>query len=281
MARNWQRWEVELIVIDYIEMLLNELSGVAYNKSATRRALMTKLDARSEGSIERKRMNISAALIDAGLPSISGYKPYSNYQGLLAEIVDEKVASDPRVKALLDRDVLGAVVAPSVEDILESFEHPPTRNNQDRVFARDREPRRPPLGLNYLEIDAANAILGTAGEEFCLRYEQARLIYEGAENLADRIEHVAETVGPSAGYDIKSFESDGSDRFIEVKTTKYGSRTPFFISPNEVRFSARNSRHYQLYRLHSFKKNPRLFMLPGSVEASCELYPSQLKATVR
>ena len=38
--------------------------------------------------------------------------------------------------------------------------------------------------------------------------------------------------GDGAGYDILSFETDGTERFLEVKTTVGYERTPFFISPN-------------------------------------------------
>lgn len=36
--------------------------------------------------------------------------------------------------------------------------------------------------------------------------------------------------GGCSGIDILSFELDGSDRLVEVKTTRYGKYTPFFLS---------------------------------------------------
>lgn len=78
-----------------------------------------------------------------------------------------------------------------------------------------------------MEREARNQLLGEAGEEFVIRYERARLIQAGKDSLADRIEQVSSTVGPSAGFDILSFEENGSDRYIEAKTTKYGKNTPF------------------------------------------------------
>jgi len=279
---DWTRREVELAVADYIEMLLLELSGSKYNKSALRRALLVQLSPeRTEGSIESKRMNISAAFLDAGLPAIDGYKPYSNYQSLVAEVVDEFVVADARLKIALDNKTTEPVLVPSVEDILSAFEQPPKGNDGEVSAAKDQKPRKSPIGLNYLEIDAANTLLGSAGEEFCLRFEKARLIFEGAENLADRIEHVSETIGPSAGYDIRSYNKDGADRFIEVKTTKYGKRTPFYITPNEVNFSVKKESNYCLYRLYRFLQEPKLFSLPGAVSSTCELSPSQLRAVVR
>jgi hypothetical protein len=284
MARgdNWTQREVELVVADYLEMLILELSGQPYNKSQTRRELLATLDAgRTKGSVESKRMNISAALLDIGMPCIDGYKPFSNYQKILSEVLDIHIASDLRIKEILDKQVVAPIEIPTVDDILKVMETPPEKRNKEKGNISDSEARPSPLGINYLEVDANNSILGAAGEEFCLRFEKARLIFAGASNLADRIEHVSETIGPSAGYDIRSYERDGQDRYIEVKTTKYGKRTPFFISPNEVSFSVKEEDKYHLYRLYKFTQKPGLFSLLGSVADSCELIPSQLRASVR
>jgi len=45
-------------------MLAAELAGAPYNKAAHRRALLPRLQNRSEQSIEFKHANISAALLD-------------------------------------------------------------------------------------------------------------------------------------------------------------------------------------------------------------------------
>jgi len=133
---------------------------------------------------------------------------------------------------------------------------------------------------NYLELEAANKSLGDAGERFALKFERARLLAAGKESLADQIEHVAETQGDGAGFDIRSFEADGSDRFIEVKTTKYGRYSPFFISANELRFSEKYARSYHLHRIFQFRDAPRLFSLAGSVEKNLILSPTEYRASL-
>lgn len=87
---------------------------------------------------------------------------------------------------------------------------------------------------NYLQQEARNASLGKAGEELVPNFERTRLLRLEQESLADRVEHIAVTEGDGAGFDIRSFEADGRDRFIEVKTTAYGRQVPFFVSQNEV-----------------------------------------------
>ncbi len=74
---------------------------------------------------------------------------------------------------------------------------------------------------------------GQIAEEIALVAEQERLRQEGRPDLAARVEDVADR--PGLGYDIRSFESDGSDRWIEVKNVSKGSR--FFLSEGEWRNS--------------------------------------------
>ena len=80
------------------------------------------------------------------------------------------------------------------------------------------------------------------------------------------------------GYDILSFDENGRERFVEVKTTRFGALTPFFATRNEVNVSEANDERYQLYRLFQFAEQPRLFVLPGSLGRTCDLEPNQFFA---
>ena len=131
---------------------------------------------------------------------------------------------------------------------------------------------------NYLEAEARNRSLGRAGEDLVLLFEHERLWRAGHHSLADRIEHVARTQGDGLGYDIRSFEVTGQARLIEVKTTRFGAHTPFFVSRNEVQVSEERHANYQLYRLFSFRAEPRLFTLEGSLRSSCQLEPFTFSA---
>jgi hypothetical protein len=114
-----------------------------------------------------------------------------------------------------------------------------------------------------------------------LRFEHERLWRAGERSLADRIEHVSRTQGDGLGYDIRSFEVDGRNRLIEVKTTRFGALTPFFASRNEVEVSEEQRDEYQVYRLFSFRAEPRLFTLAGSMQKSCQLDPLNYSAMPR
>ena len=89
-------------------------------------------------------------------------------------------------------------------------------------------PGRTAGAVDYLRREARNRSLGDAGEALVMDYERLRLEHAGKDQLAQNIEQVSKTVGDHAGYDIRSYHADGRDRFIEVKTTRYGRYTPFY-----------------------------------------------------
>lgn len=280
IGKEWSRGEVEAIVDDYLNMLASELAGVPYNKAAHRRALLPLLSGRTEQSIEFKHANVSAALRDAGFPYIPGYKPRSNYQALLAEVLAERMAGAAQLQEIAAADADRPMVVPEVDDILAVLTAAP-KSTGDRY--KVAEPSRPSIRLttDYVEREARNRSLGAAGEQFVLNYERARLIHAGRESLAARIEHTSRVRGDHEGYDILSFDATGAERLIEVKTTKHGAETPFFVTRNEVSVSERHASLYHLYRLYGFRQTPKLYTLPGAVSRSCLLSAASFLAMPR
>jgi hypothetical protein len=267
---DWGRQEVEAIVADYLSMLASELSGNAYSKTAHRTALKPHLNGRSDQSIEYKYANISAALLEAGFPYIQGYKARFNFQGMVGEVVAERLSVNPNLQEIAAFDADRPMVMPEVRDILSVLAEPP-QSGVDALKARQSGVFRTKLSTNYIERESRNRSLGAAGEAFVLAYERARLVKSGHESLAAKIEHTSKVRGDHEGYDILSFEPSGAERLIEVKTTKYGIQTPFFVTRNEISVSERNAHCYQVYRLFSFRQAPRLYTLLGSVAQSCHL----------
>ena len=282
MARDWSEFEVEAVVSDYFAMLLKELRGEQYSKTAHRRALAKLLDDRSDGSVEFKHANISAVLIEFGYPYIAGYKPRWNYQQLLADAVGARLQVDRR----LDRAARKAVDAKAEPvaggDILSRWEPPPDVTDRE-ASGSDQVPEyrlHPRPSVNYLEREARNRSLGLMGEQFVLAFEQARLLEAGRERLARQVEHVSVTQGDGLGFDIRSFECEGAERLIEVKTTGFGRQTPFFVSRNELRVSQAQDAAYHLCRVFAYRADPRLFVLDGALDRVCALSPTQYLARI-
>jgi hypothetical protein len=281
MAEDWSREEVKAVVADYLDMLLKERRGEEVNKAEHNRNLRNILHIRSKGSVEFKHQNVSAVLQELGYPWIEGYKPRVNFQDLLREIVEERLAEFPLLDAVIAQQVTADVPsAPLITDVLSIVVPRPEVPMED-VRSRNRIPHRCARKPNYLEIEARNRSLGRAGEELVVRFEQERLWRSGQKKLSDRVEHVSITQGDGLGYDVLSFEDDGRERWIEVKTTQFGAMTPFFASRLEVDVSVEYSRQFQLYRLFQFKATPRMFTLPGSLAESCKLQPEVFRAALK
>jgi Domain of unknown function (DUF3883) len=277
---DWSRLEVEATVASYFEMLVRELRGETVNKRANNRQLVQVLAGRSAGAVEFKHCNISAVLLEAGYPYIEGYKRRDNYQDLLREVVLARLTTDRTLQLLVQRVVGEPVVTYQKRRLLDQVIVPAPTAAPASGLPRETATQPLLLGVNYLEREAQNASLGRAGEEFVLAVEHQRLWQAGQKHLAERVEHVAITQGDGLGYDVRSFEESGQERLIEVKTTRFGPLTPFFATANEVLVS-RELPNYQLYRVFRFEQHPKLFILPGALDRSCTLAPTQYRATVR
>jgi hypothetical protein len=119
--------------------------------------------------------------------------------------------------------------------------------------------------------DAANRALGLAGELIVVEAERDRLRVAGRPDLAEQVVHTALIEGDGAGYDVRSFELDGSVRFIEVKTTTGGSEVDFFITPTERAFSEEHAAQYWLYRVfeyHKASESGRYYVIRGDLSSA-------------
>jgi hypothetical protein len=269
-GEDWRSDEVQLIVADYLTMLMRELAGQPYNKAAHRRQLQQLLPGRTDGSIEFKHANISAVMLELGYPYIRGYQPRSNFQrALLVDAVQHQLGLHQQ----LDTLTLSAVERPAVTADHPDFTRVLSDAPRRELSAREPAPAylRAPIKRDYFAREAQNRSLGEAGELFALDFERWRLLQLGAGQLAEAVRHVSVQDGDGLGYDIQSFEPDGRRRYIEVKTTGFGERTPFFVSANEARFARDHQDQFRLYRLFDFRSVPRLFELAGPIEQHCLL----------
>ncbi len=78
-------------------------------------------------------------------------------------------------------------------------------------------------------MEQVNQKAGQVGERIALDYERWRLVKAGKEGLADKIEWVSQTQGDGLGFDILSKNTNGTDRYIEVKSTKLTKEAPFLF----------------------------------------------------
>ena len=265
-------------------MLGAELTGETYSKSDHNRDLRPLLNNRSKSSVEFKHQTISAVLVGMGLPYIDGYKPARNIQrSLLPQAVEGYLIQHPEfLEAIAEGPVLNPVAGPVVAErtVEYYFEERPDRiivpPGDDRPWLSRRGKK-----IDFARQDAMNRQLGQLGEKFAIEIERRRLTSFGRDDLADKVEWVAETCGDGVGFDVLSFdERDESEQFIEVKTTGLGKHFPFYVSANEVRCSEHCPERYRLYRVFDFSRNARVYVVGGSLSRECRLEPIQYRASI-
>ena len=275
MEIPWTNHEVELIIADYFQMFTDESSGFPVNKAEHRRYLLPLLINRSAGSIEFKHQNISAVLINLGQPYIKGYKPRFNYQKLLEEKVIEYLKQNHRIENLFRDFAEKEIIMPKKDVVFENFIVPPPIIN--RVSEPTYSYQRNPIKVNYLEKEQRNRNLGNYGEELVLKYEKWYLSRIGKEKLADEVKWISQEEGDGASFDILSKNFNGTDKYIEVKTTKLGKESPFFFTRNELYFSQSHIENYHLFRLFNLEKEAKMFTKNGSLDKICQYIPLTFK----
>lgn len=271
--QNWTDREVDLIAADYFDMLAAELAGQPYSKTEHNLALQQVIG-RSRKSIEFKHCNISAVLEHLGMPIVSGYRPLRHFQNALVDGIDRYLlANGARVLAQV------TMVPPKVADPATLWVGPPPEPSPAEAKETPRL-KRLVRKFDPAIRDARNRALGREGEELVLSYERRRLIAGGRQDLADKLEWTSEERGHGAGYDIASFELDGRERLIEVKTTNGSALTPFYLSENEWAFSEERPDAFRLLRLYNFNKGPAAFELTPPLEGWVTLTPTNYRATL-
>jgi hypothetical protein len=268
--KPWTPSEVDAAVQAYFGMWTDWPRGLHVNKAQRVGELEALLSARNRSSVEYKFRNISSVTFRSLDVWLEGYRPLVNIQRDLERAVAEYLASHGRVLELLQAHRASVLPAPL----------PGPAPTEDLLVPPPVGGRRSAKGAGGLATGRLGAIdefrrreLGRNGEEFVMLIERESLLRAGRKDLAERILWTSEEFGDGFGYDIASFKPDGSPVHIEVKTTNFGIRTPFYITRNEVNVSATEPELFSLYRVFNFRRGPLLYRLYGSVADTANLDP--------
>jgi hypothetical protein len=151
----------------------------------------------------------------------------------------------------------------------------------------DRTPGKRAGATDFEQKNRRNKLIGNQGEDIVFLAEKRTLRENGKPDLAKKVEAICKT-NDGAGYDILSFELDGTPKQIEVKST--ASRPPvpnssfgFYLSANEYEQS-RALANFYLYIVFDVKsKTPKIWRIknPASLEPKrLALKPSTYFATL-
>lgn len=105
--------------------------------------------------------------------------------------------------------------------------------------------------VDFERYQAEKSEIGSKGELFILSVEKENVESNLGIDVAKEIVHSSVTEGDGLGYDILSYDNNGI-RHVEVKTTKNGVDTPFYMTYNEKMFIELHVDTYWLYRVYNF-----------------------------
>jgi len=109
--------------------------------------------------------------------------------------------------------------------------------------------------------------------------ERRRLERAGRDDLARDVRWVSDVHADGYGYDVQSFETDGQERLLDIKTTCGNERTPFWMSKRECDVAAERC---DIYRSGAcFTSATKMFDIAPPLEGRLLLTPTTFMATPR
>ena len=114
--------------------------------------------------------------------------------------------------------------------------------------------------MDFRTLSNEHSALGDAGEIFALEWERRRLKeLHVSFDVSEEVIHFSRTYGDGAGYDILSRnDNDFALRYIEVKTTRGGINTPFYMSENERAFIEIYHENTFIYRVYNYDQDTNI-----------------------
>lgn len=130
-----------------------------------------------------------------------------------------------------------------------------------------------PRIINHTQNNIENKRIGDLGERWALKKEIEFLTENGKSKLANMVKHIAKELGDGAGYDILSFDLDGNEKYIEVKTTRGSFNSTIYITRNELEWSKVVKDKYFMYRVYNYNENnetANLLKIQGELTSICD-----------
>lgn len=189
------------------------------------------------------------------------WENYRQYLEVISQVRDFLREEQSDNISLLDAHSFCWMVArqhlqPESTSILPVLRRPTPADSEPATSKRSREP-------DWLALHKARMLLGKQGEEIAYEAEQNRLKAEGHPELAEKVSIISDD--HTYGFDIFSYETDGSQRLIEVKATRDTSETVNFSTSWRQWEMAQSEENYYYYLVRIPKQGePSVTMIRGS-----------------
>lgn len=136
------------------------------------------------------------------------------------------------------------------------------------------------VDIDFLKKSKEQKNLGNHGEELVKQREIEFLKLYGRYDEASKVEIVKD----GKGYDIFSYDKDGNEKFIEVKTTNANEYYPFNLSENEIAFMRKHPNQYCIYRIYNYDEESnagQYYEITGDVESQLIMKPINFKVFIK
>ena len=125
--------------------------------------------------------------------------------------------------------------------------------------------------IDYVEREKKLKHIGDLGEQFIFSQEREKVKQYKLPKSKEVI-WVSRDKGDGLGFDILSYDAQGNEMYIEVKTTTQAESASFYISANELEKSKQYADTYYLYRVYNFDTKTvqgQYSIRKGSLEDMC------------
>ena len=267
----WTDEENHILVKHYVKMMRKQRAGEVFDKTEFTEQIAHLLPQRYSDRLRgkgqqfrRKLCDISGAVKALGEQPVDGIAPGWRFQASLLDIVAHHLKKN--------RHELDTALEERMKKERKELEEREERVREgaadDSAIIEIADPR---LGMSKEEIEMRERIaeeyevvdnkkVGDYGERIGLHRERFMLREAGRPDLAERVIWTAKQGPLKAGYDIESFNPDGSPRLIEVKSTIGHGTLPFSITGNEMDTMHEKARSgWCLLRIYEICEAPRAF----------------------
>ena len=156
-------------------------------------------------------------------------------------------------------DILDAPITESAEEIELNIADSQTitsksKSNSNKVRTKE--------DINYSEQQAISQKIGDRGEELVLRNEIEKIKQWGLpDEILSKVRRVS-LESDDYGFDILSFDKDGNERYLEVKTTKSnGKNFSFILTKNEFEQAKKYGNKYSFVIVFDILNNPHIWYM--------------------
>lgn len=146
---------------------------------------------------------------------------------------------------LLVQDIIYTVYYEKAPELLE-----PVQLVKPHIF--EQQVVSKPIELKGVRVDYVSLKqIGDLGEQFIFSQEREK-VKKYKLPSSKQVTWVSRDKGDGLGFDILSYDENGKEMYIEVKTTTGEENTSFYISANELEKSKLYAENYYLYRVYQF-----------------------------